>query len=88
MAPGDSAPPSLERLAESIKPCVPQSLIACDPRLKLAERLGTQRIDPVLSGRSNLNKPGLQQETQMSRHAGLVDIEGVDNVIHLLLAAP
>ena len=24
----------------------------------------------------------------MSRHAGLVDIEGVDNVIHLLLAAP
>src|ERR1700704_4042672 len=80
--------PLLECFAKACESRAPWFLIARKPRLQFAERFGTQRIEAVLPFRSDSYKPCLQQQPQMSRHTGLVNVEHVDDVIHLLLAAP
>src|ERR1700716_3788426 len=80
--------PLFQCFAKACESRVPQFLIARKPRLQLAGRFGTPRIEAVLPFRSVPYKPCLQQQSQMSRHTGLVNVEPVDHVTYLLLAAP
>jgi hypothetical protein len=77
----------LDGVAKPIEPSLPKAAVARHPGIKLAERLGTQRIKAPLSIGPHLNEPRLKQNAQVPRDAGLMDVEPAHYIVHLLLAA-
>lgn len=50
------------------------------PILKLVEGFLAQRVKALLPVGAHLHDPGLCQDTQVPRHAGLMDVHALDNV--------
>src|SRR5688572_29478145 len=60
--------------------------VAADPRVEIAKRLRPQRVHPPLPVGPHIHEPAFMQDAQVPRHAGLVNLDGRDDVIDRLLA--
>src|SRR5262245_36814900 len=77
----------LERGAEAVEAGFPQSPVAREPRVELAERLRPKRVDAALPVRSHRYETRLVENAQVPRDTGLVDPGLVDDLANLSLAA-
>ena len=69
-----------------IQPGFPQVAVARDPAVELTERRRPQRVQPARALRPDLDESGLAQNPQVPGHAGLVDVDALDDVVHRALA--
>src|SRR5688572_15413950 len=60
--------------------------VAADPGIEIAKRLRPQRVHPPLPVWTHIDEPAVVQDAQVSRDAGLVDLDGRDDVVDGLLA--
>src|SRR5215510_10836021 len=74
--------------AEAIEPLLPEAAVVGDPGVELLERLRAQRVEPPLSVGTHPDEAGFEQQPQVSRDSGLMDLQALDDVVHLLLSAP
>ena len=59
-----------------------------EPLVEFPKWLGAQAIEPALGVAADLDETGVAQHLEVSRHAGLVHADGVDEFRHRTLAAP
>src|ERR1700722_8857693 len=76
----DGGLPAFKRGAESVEPRLPVTAISRHPGVELVERPFAQRVETLLSVGAHLHDAGVRQNTQVPRHAGLVDVHGLDDV--------
>jgi hypothetical protein len=77
-----------QREAEPIETLVPERPVPFEPLLELAERFGSERVEAALSVRAHRNEARIVEDTQVPRHAGLVNPSFPDDVTDLLLSLP
>ena len=82
------APLELELEPELVQAGLPQTSVLGDPRVEFAEALGAKRIQTLSAVGANLDEARLLKNSEVSRHTGLVNVDGVDNVVDRLLPPP
>lgn len=77
----------LERPREALKTTFPEAAVAGEPGFELAEGVGPQRIQALLSERAHRDEARFIEYPQMSRDSGLMDPRVPDDLAHRLLTA-
>src|SRR6266849_7960486 len=77
---------SLELLREPVKAGLPQAAVLRDPCVELAERFRSKRVQALRPLGADFDEPRLVQDPEVSGDAGLLDVHGVDDVVHRHLA--
>ena len=77
----------LECVCEAVEAALPEVAVAGEPGFELAEGLGSEAIQALLSEGAHGDEAGLTQYAQVSGYAGLVDAGVFDDVTHGFFAA-
>jgi hypothetical protein len=77
----------LERFSETIQAPLPEPAIAGEPGVELAEGLGPQRVQALLTVRAHRDEARFMEYPQVPRDSGLLDSAVPDDLTHRLLAA-
>jgi hypothetical protein len=77
-----------ENFAKLVKTTIPQLPILAHPGVEIPKGPRAKRIEPLLPFRPHTDETSLMQDAEMPRHARLIDIDILDDVLDRMLAAP
>src|SRR5262249_45243984 len=77
---------AFERGRKRIQPAFPHRTILADPRVQFPEALRSQRIQTPRAIGSDADEPRLLQDTEVPRHARLMDVHFRDEVVDCLFS--
>src|SRR5438309_5986974 len=72
----------MQDFIQAVKALVPQPAVRSQPIVELTERLGSQVVDPLLSGATGLDDAGVTQHAQVLGDLGLAELQPVNDRAH------